>query len=53
MLEFKNKLPFVEDVSLYDIMKVCQTPFYIYSQKMITQKVKYLKKNLSKNIFFL
>ncbi len=52
MLEFKNKLPFVEDVSLYDIMKVCQTPFYIYSQKMITQKVKYLKKNLSKNIFF-
>ncbi len=52
MLEFKNKLPFVEDVSLNDIMKVCQTPFYIYSQKMITQKVKYLKKNLSKNIFF-
>ena len=52
MLEFKNKIPFVEDLSLHDVMKVCQTPFYIYSQKMITQRIEFLKKNLSKNIFF-
>ena len=52
MLEIKNKLPFVEDTSLHDIIKVCQTPFYVYSQKMITQKVEMTKKILGKNIFF-
>ena len=52
MLEIKNKLPFVEDTSLHDIIKVCQTPFYVYSQKMITYKVELTKKILGKNIFF-
>ena len=52
MLEIKNKLPFVEDTSLHDIIKVCQTPFYVYSQKMITHKVEMTKKILGKNIFF-
>ncbi len=52
MLEFKNKLPFVEDTSLHDILKVCDTPFYVYSQEVITQKVKMTKKILGKNIFF-
>ena len=52
MLEFKNELPFIEDTSLHDIIKVCETPFYIYSQEMITQKVEMTKKVLGKNIFF-
>ena len=52
MLEFKNEIPFVEDTSLHDIIKVCQTPFYVYSQKMITNKVEMTKKILGKNIFF-
>ncbi len=52
MIKFKNELPFVEDTSLYDIIKVCNTPFYIYSQEIITQKVKYTKKILGENIFF-
>ncbi len=52
MLEFKNEIPFVEDTSIHDIMKVSTTPFYIYSQEIITQKVKMTKKILGNNIFF-
>ncbi len=52
MLEFKNKLPFIEDTSLHEIIKVCETPFYVYSQDMITQKVEMTKKILGENIFF-
>ena len=52
MLRFNNKVPFVEDTSLNDIIKVCQTPFYVYSQKIITQKVERVKKALGNNIFF-
>ncbi len=52
MLEFKNELPFVEDTSLHDIIKVCETPFYVYSQEIITHKVEATKKVLGKNIFF-
>ncbi len=52
MLEFKNKIPFIEDTSLHDILKVCKTPFYLYSQKIIEQKVEMTKKILGKNIFF-
>ncbi len=52
MLEFKNKLPFIEETNLHDIIRVCQTPFYVYSQKMITQKVEETKKVLGGNIFF-
>ncbi len=52
MLEFKNKIPFVEDTSLHDIIKVCETPFYVYSQEIITKKVEMIKKILGRNIFF-
>ena len=52
MLEFTNNLPFVEETSLNNIIKVCQTPFYLYSQKIITKKVEMTKKILGKNIFF-
>jgi len=52
MLKFKNEIPFVEDTSLHDIIRVCETPFYIYSQNMIKQKVEMTKKVLGENIFF-
>ena len=52
MLKFNNNTPFIEDTSLNDILKVCETPFYVYSQNMITQKVEITKKNLNNNIFF-
>ena len=51
MLEFKYKIPFIEDISLNDVIKVCQTPFYMYSQQMISQKVETTKKILGENIF--
>ena len=46
MLRIKKEIPFVEDTSLYEILKVCETPFYIYSQEMIVKKVEMTKKNL-------
>ncbi len=52
MLKFKNELPFIEDTSLDDIIKVCETPFYVYSQEIVTQKVKTTKNALGENIFF-
>ena len=52
MLHFKNKIPFIEDTSLHDVINVCQTPFYVYSQDIITKKVEMTKKILGKNIFF-
>ena len=52
MLKFKNELPFIEDTSLNDIIKVCETPFYVYSQEKITKKVEMAKNVLGKNIYF-
>ncbi len=52
MLRFKKELPFIEDVSLNDIIKVCETPFYIYSQDIIAKKVEMVKNILGENIFF-
>ena len=52
MLKFIKNTPFIEDTSLNDILRVCQTPFYIYSQEMINQKVNLTKKILGNNIFF-
>ena len=40
MLRFENNNPLVEDVALHDINNVCKTPFYIYSQSIIINKVK-------------
>ncbi len=52
MIKFKNEIPFVEDTSLNNIIGVCETPFYIYSQEIITKKVEMTKKILGDNIFF-
>ena len=35
MLTYKNNDPYIEGTSLYDFVKVCETPFYAYSQKKI------------------
>ena len=32
MLTYKNNDPYIEGASLYDLVKVCETPFYVYSQ---------------------
>ena len=52
MLEFKNELPFIEDTPLHNIIKVCETPFYVYSQEKIREKVEITKKVLGENIFY-
>ena len=49
---FKNNKPFVEGVCLDDIINSHSTPFYIYSQKGITETYKKLIENLNSEIFF-
>ena len=39
MLTYKNNDPYIEGTSLYDLVKVCQTPFYVYSQQKINNQV--------------
>ena len=39
MLTYKNNNPYIEGTSLYDLVKVCETPFYAYSQKKIVDQV--------------
>ena len=39
MLTYKNNDPYIEDTSLYDLVKVCETPFYVYSQEKIINQV--------------
>ena len=52
MLKYINDAPFIEETSLLEILKVCPTPFYLYSQEIITKKVEKTKSILGKNIFF-
>ena len=49
---FKDNQPFVEGVCVNDIINSQATPFYIYSQEIITTTYHKLKKNLSSEIFF-
>ena len=48
MLTYKNNDPYIEGTSLYDLVKVCETPFYVYSQEKIINQV-----NKTKDIFCL
>ena len=50
MLTYKNNNPYIEGTSLYDLVKVCETPFYAYSQKKIVDQVNKTKQILGKNI---
>ena len=52
MIHYKNKRPFVEDVSLEDIAKTQPTPFYAYSQSKITNTFEELKSTLKSEIFY-
>ena len=52
MLTYKNNDPYIEGTSLYDLVKVCQTPFYVYSQQKIINQVNKTKEILGNNIFY-
>ncbi len=52
MLNYKNNDPYIEGTSLNDLVKVCETPFYVYSQEKIVNQVNKTKEILDKNIFY-
>ena len=49
---FKNEKPFIEGVCLDELTTTVETPFYLYSQKSITDAYKKLKDSLNTKIFF-
>ena len=49
---FKNKKPFIEGVCLNEITSAIETPFYVYSQKSITNAYNKIKNSLNAEIFF-
>jgi len=51
-LTFKNKNPYIEETNLVEITKSISTPFYVYSQKSISNTYLKLKKILKKDIYF-
>ena len=52
MLNYKNNNPYIEGTSLRDLVKVCETPFYVYSQEKIINQVNKTKEILGNNIFY-
>ncbi len=52
MLNYKDNVLYIEETSIHDILKVCETPFYIYSQDKIINQVSDTKRILGKNIFY-
>ncbi len=52
MLTYKNNDAYIEGTSLYDLVKVCPTPFYVYSQQKIINQVNKTKEILGNNIFY-
>ena len=52
MLTYKNNDPYIEGTSLYNLVKVCETPFYVYSQEKIINQVNKTKEILGNNIFY-
>jgi len=52
MLHYKNNQPYIEGVSVDDIIKTHATPFYVYSQKAISQTYKELHNALNAEIFY-
>jgi len=52
MLNYKNNKPYIEGVSVDDIIKLHPTPIYVYSQESITNKYNNLKKYLNAEIFY-
>ena len=52
IISFKNDKPFIEGVCLDELTTAIETPFYLYSQKSITDAYKKLKDSLNTKIFF-
>ena len=52
IIKFKNNKPFVEGVSLNELTETIKTPFYIYSQKIITEAYYKIKKSIDAKIFY-
>ena len=52
IISFKNDKPFIEGVCLDELTTAIDTPFYLYSQKSITDTYKKLKNSLNTKIFF-
>ncbi len=52
IISFKNDKPFIEGICLNEITASVETPFYLYSQKSITDAYKKLKDSLNTTIFF-
>ena len=52
MLQYKNNQPYIEDVSVNDIIKTHVTPFYVYSQNTISKTYKELQNALNAEIFY-
>jgi len=51
-IQRKDNVPFFEGVNINDVINSCNTPFYLYSQKVITDTYNLLKDSLSSEIFF-
>ncbi len=49
---FKNEKPFIEGVCLDELTTSVETPFYVYSQKSITDTYEKLKNSINAKIFF-
>ena len=49
---FHNNVPFIEDKNLIELAEKIPTPFYVYSQKNITETFVNLKSILKKDIYY-
>ena len=52
IISFRNEKPFVEGVCLDKLTTTVETPFYVYSQKSVTDAYEKLKSYLNAKIFF-
>ena len=51
-ITYKNEIPYIEGQNLVDLTESIQTPFYVYSQKIIVDTFIDFKKKLNKDIYY-
>ena len=51
-INFKENKSYIEEVCLEELLKLYETPFYVYSQQRIIDSFNILSKNLSAEIFY-